>query len=293
MLPATPALHHKSDRRAILRRTSQPPFDSFEVDYSQPDLRIDLILADRDVFTGIWTSTLWIDGQSLGVQGSWEEVLWHSDEDVDYLELELPLEGGWKLQRQMLLARNDQFLFLADALLGEEALSPDQTAEIHYQARLPLAEGIRFEGSSDSHDGLLLHRNKKLARAFPLAMPEWRNEHFAGELAVDDHQPPASLAIRQAARGRNMFVPLVLDLAPTRFRRAFTWRRLTVAESLKIAPRDQAVGYRVQVGKEQWLFYRSLAWKGNRTVLGQNYSTEFVACRFLPSGLTEDLLSIE
>jgi hypothetical protein len=54
-----------------------------------------------------------------------------------------------------------------------------------------------------------------------------------------------------------------------------------------------AVGYRVQVGGQQWLFYRSLGPRGNRTLLGHNLVTEFLAARFNRDGVAESLLEIE
>ena len=58
-------------------------------------------------------------------------------------------------------------------------------------------------------------------------------------------------------------------------------------------PPEGLITYRVQVGREQWLFYRSLAPRGNRTFLGQNYSSEFVCTRFRPDGTAKDILAIE
>lgn len=72
-----------------------------------------------------------------------------------------------------------------------------------------------------------------------------------------------------------------------------TWRQLTVAEDRLIVPRDVAVGYRVQIGRAQWLFYRSLAECGNRTLLGQNLVSEFLAARFGRNGIAEPLMEIE
>jgi hypothetical protein len=67
-----------------------------------------------------------------------------------------------------------------------------------------------------------------------------------------------------------------------------------VAESLVIQPADVAVGYRVQCGKDQWLFYRSQAPRANRTLLGQNTSSEFFAARFVAkTGGVEDLVEIQ
>ena len=73
-----------------------------------------------------------------------------------------------------------------------------------------------------------------------------------------------------------------------------TWRQLTVAQSLQIQGADVAVGYRLQCAKEQWLIYRSLGPKANRTLLGQNLSSESLVGRFLASsGEMDALVEIE
>ena len=53
------------------------------------------------------------------------------------------------------------------------------------------------------------------------------------------------------------------------------------------------MGYRVQVGKDQWLMYRSLSMPANRSVLGQNLSNECVVARFDQDGDVEPLVEIE
>ena len=50
-----------------------------------------------------------------------------------------PLTGGWKLQRQMALARNDDFLYLADALIGPQPLAESERTEIRHSFQLPFA----------------------------------------------------------------------------------------------------------------------------------------------------------
>ena len=77
-----------------------------------------------------------------------------------------------------------------------------------------------------------------------------------------------------------MLAPLFFDLRARRMTRPLTWRQLTVAESLKTQPPEVAVGYRVMVGKEQWLIYRSLGSPANRTLLGHNLATEMLVARF-------------
>ena len=101
------------------------------------------------------------------------------------------------------------------------------------------------------------------------------------------------LELKFSVKGNALFAPLFFDLDPRRFARRLTWRQLTVAESLEIQPADVAVGYRVQLGKEQWLIYRSLAQTANRTLLGHNLSTEMLVARFDPTGEVEALVEIE
>ena len=90
-----------------------------------------------------------------------------------------------------------------------------------------------------------------------------------------------------------MACPLFFDLRPRRLTKERTWRRLTVAQQLEIQSADVATGFRIQSGKDQWLVYRSLAPPGNRTLLGQNISSEFYAGRFLRTGEVDEFIEIE
>jgi hypothetical protein len=56
---------------------------------------------------------------------------------------------------------------------------------------------------------------------------------------------------------------------------------------------DQAVGYRVQVNKEQFLLYRSMTPLANRTVLGHNLIDDFCFARFFPETGVEPLIVID
>jgi hypothetical protein len=129
---------------------------------------------------------------------------------------------------------------------------------------------------------------RRVATVFPVCLPEWRCER-GGRLEWIDGQ----LVLTVPMHGRRLHAAVFVDLEERRQRRPATWRRLTVGQSLAAVPGDVAAGYRVQVGKSQWLIYRSLAPAGNRTVLGQNVTTEFIVARFRPDGSAEKLLEIE
>jgi hypothetical protein len=66
-----------------------------------------------------------------------------------------------------------------------------------------------------------------------------------------------------------------------------------VAAAREIVPAQDAVGYRVQVGKRQWLFYRSLSAPAIRSVLGQNLMHDFYVARFLGEDKVDSLIEIE
>ncbi|MGH6742812.1 MAG: hypothetical protein ACREDY_27920, partial [Bradyrhizobium sp.] len=214
----------------------------------------------------------------------WEQTCWISDEDVDYLELELSLSPLVRVQRHLLFARQDEFLFIADAVLGE------RPGSIDYKMPLPFATGVTGESVGETRETTMITQARRRARVLPLGLSEWRSERRRGDLYVGE----SSLELRHSlANARNLFAAWFIDLAPRRLSRPVTWRQLTVAEDREIQTDDVAVGYRVQVGSRQWLFYRSLAACGNRTVLGHNLVSEFLAARFTRRGAPETLIEIE
>jgi hypothetical protein len=241
---------------------------------------VELAVGSDVLLSGVWQCDIAVNGIPIEPVGDWEEICWESDDDVDYLELEIDLTGGMRVQRHCVFAREDQFVLLADSVLSPSSVQLD------YRGRLPLSDERRFRGASANTEGLLTGKSP-LARVLPLELPEWRDAS-AGNLACAQRQ----IELTQSVIGRTLFAPLWIDLDRSRLRRPVTWRQLTVGESLEAVPRDVAVGYRVAVGKQQWLVYRSLGRKGNRTLLGHNLSTEMLVARF-EQGEIAPLIEIE
>lgn len=276
-----PFLHSEWSNAALLRGSWELGSPRWAVAYDQQKVRCELNVREHVLIAGEWTAEVEIDGWKWQPR-DWEEVCWHTDEDVVYLELETKLTDGWKLQRQMMLATREKVMFLADAVLGEAS------AKIAYRGSLPIAPGYRFLAADETREGYLTGKRAQ-ALVLPLALSEWRVEAGAGELEPSEGR----LELHQRATAKRLFAPLWIDLHSERLRKECTWRQLTVAEHLTIQPREVAVAYRVQTGKEQFALYRSLAKKANRTFLGQNVVNEFLAARFKPDGTTETILEIE
>ncbi|HEY2146991.1 MAG TPA: hypothetical protein VGH32_03585, partial [Pirellulales bacterium] len=169
-----------------------------------------------------------------------------------------------------------------DAVLGGTA------GDFMYRGRLPLTKGLSANATTETRE-VLLEARKTKALILPLSLSEWRTDLRRGSLDLSD----GGLDLRQTAAGSALFAPLWIDLSRRRSREAFTWRQLTIAEQRRNLQSDVAVGYRVQFGRRQWLIYRSLAPAANRTLLGQNLSSEFFLGRFNRNGETETIVEIE
>jgi hypothetical protein len=253
------------------------------VAYDQPETRIAVSARGQTLFSGPWSFAIQLDGQPVtpAADAHWEQVAWESDEDVDYLELEIDLPRGLRLQRCFLLARNDQFLLMADTLLGEHPL------DINYTSRLPLAGEVEPVAEPE-HSEMKLVASRCRGRVLPLALSEWSSDRRFGTLRAEGQ----SLVVNQTGR-QSLFVPLFIDLRRQRNQKPLTWRQLSIGYLRRNEPADRAVGYRVQIGDQQWLIYRSLTPSENRTVLGQNLMCEVHVSRFLSSGDVEQLLELE
>lgn len=284
-------------------------------------VQLELCCGRDVVLCGEWTAEVTLDGRRLEPVGTWEESCWLTNRWVDYVELQLPLAENVVLQRHIVLPREDGFLMLADSIVGHAWRAPrrddDERSNGHraagngtgavaatngepydahsrtiaYRGGIPLGSGIEFASQAETREAVL-RGTRDRALVLPLALPEWRSDHRVGTFACVD----GSLELRQSNPGTSLVAPLWLDLEPKRFRGERTWRQLTVAEDRVIQPPDRAAGFRVQVGERQWIAYRSLTPRGNRTLLSHNLSTEFLVARFEvqdSAGAVDPLVEIE
>ena len=223
------------------------------------------------------------NGKPLQPVGDWELVCDHVDDDVEHLELEVELATGVTLQRQFCLSRTDQFLLFADVILGESA------ERLDYSQTFELASGISTVEETETREIYLRDEMKIRSLVMPLGLPEWKTEQCDSALQCSDGR----IRLNQSATGCNLYCGLFFDLSPRRSKHPRTWRQLTVAQSLQAVAHDVAVAYRVRVGPDQFVVYRSLAEPDNRSFLGQNHSCEFFVGRLESDGNATEIISIE
>ncbi|REK12932.1 MAG: hypothetical protein DWQ37_09910 [Planctomycetota bacterium] len=268
---------------AVLRANWQRRSPQLAVNYAQSQLFTELTLGKQCLWSGPAELEVRFDGQTLTARQPWEQICWESDDDIEYLELELRLSEDITVQRLMALGREDGFLFLADAVLGV------RPGKFEYRAALPLGQDVSFLGEQETREGTIEGPKEVRARVLPLALGEWRCGPTSGSLEMRDGR----LELTQEAVGCRLFAPLFVDLNRRRMRDEVTWRQLTVGQDRVAVPRDEAVGYRVQIGRSQWLLYRSLSAATIRTVLGKNLLNELLIGRFGAGGQVDALLEIE
>ncbi len=270
--------HSEWGELAVLRTGWSRNASHLAATFTGGRLRTELGSGPALFWSGLDMPEIRVNDELLPSESEWHELCWSSDDDMDYLELELELKDGWLVQRQMLLVRDDRVLLTADAVVGP------QTTKIDYQRQLPLLDQVRLAGEPETVE-VHLRRHHRQCCAMPLALSEWRGQTHLGRF--DDGK------LHQWAAGRALYAPLWLDLDPKRKRRPRTWRQLTVGLRLRPVARDAAVAYRIQIGDEQWVVYRSLAAPEARTFLGQHVSSEFVVGRFTDDGEIENLVEVE
>uniref|UniRef100_A0A7C4LL45 Heparinase n=1 Tax=Schlesneria paludicola TaxID=360056 RepID=A0A7C4LL45_9PLAN len=270
-------------RLAVLRTNWSPAADGVALAHHERLPRVEITAAGTVILQGTWELSLRVNDAPVELADEWSCVCWESDPDGDYAELQMLGPEGMRVERLVFLSRQDRLLLLADAV----SHAPQGVWQV--TARLPLAPGVAAEPETASRS-LRLRAGRVRGRVFPLALPQSRVVSTPHRCAIEDGQ----LVLHQMAQGTGLLAPLVFVWDERHQRPAAEWRTLTVTENCRIVKGDVAAGYRLRLGDDQWLFYRSLKRaRMARAVLGHHTPHETVVARFTPQGDAEPLLMIE
>ncbi len=289
------AMQHSDDAKVAVML---PEWDvrrgRVHVDYSGEETRVELFAGRHQAISGNWQVMIEVDGDEQQAKGDWTYTCEYSDDDVHYLELEQPWSGGIVLQRQFMLAREDRCVLLADTVVSSDAeTTPNskpnvQPRKIRYTARLPIGKGLEPKSEPETRE-VFLCDTKQRAMVVPLSANEWRIGPTTSMLHGDNECLVLDVTAQHA-----MYAPIWFDFQTRRFGRPRTWRQLTIADELRIVSADEASGFRIQAGSEQWLVYRSLGERRCRTVLGKHLIADFFSGRFDPEdGNIEELVTVD
>ena len=255
------------------------PYLAFE--YSQRSFSLELG-ANKSLIVGPAFPQIKFNGQSTTPIEGFEIVCDEHDQDVDYIELQMPMTHSITLTRQLILSRSEEFLLVTDCIV------PLLSGQIEYQCDWPLADGLNCLPESETRE-MYLQDPKIQALVLPLSLPEWKVGRSSGRLECVENR----LRLTDSVNGAGLYVPLVFDLNAKRAKKKRTWRHLTVAEDRRPVSREIAAAFRFQLDKQQWYFYRAVSQPGNRSFLGENFNGEFVIGRFDRRGTVTEMLRIQ
>ena len=268
------------------------------LDYRTATPHLEVAVGDRLLVEGPWRWSASHGGRPLEPSGPWSLSCWESDKKATYLEIVAPLADGLQIDRQVVLLPAERILLLADAITHRSSADgatpprpdpqvvPRPDGDLQMRAVLPLAATLEGDETDETREVLVYDTRPRLL-CLPLASPEWRAAGRGG-LSVGAE----GLVLDHHAAGSRCYAPVWLDLDPSRQGRPLTWRQLTVADTRQNLPPHQAVGFRVQVGLEQWLVYRTLDEVRNRTLLGCNVACGFLVGRIEDSGVVDRAIEI-
>ena len=261
---------------------------------SDQSVLLEVALGSEPILFGLWTFDVHLGKKTLSPAGKWTAICEHTERGCDYIEIELPLSGYYRLQRSLLVNHRDKVLLLTDTVLADEAQNTN--ASLSYSAKFFVSPKLCAKTFANTTEIDFRSAGRKTApvfRTLPLALPEWKTTKPTGLVSGTLIETESTLVLRQESAGKSLFVPLFFDLDPVRLDKRYTWRQLSVGENLQRMREDQAVGYRVQLGQDQFLLYRSLTEKANRTVLGHNLMDDFCFARFDPKTGVDPLIAVE
>ncbi|GEM_PF-2660395 len=231
-------------------------------------VQIVMRVQEQLILQGLWPVKLRWNDPSLASESEWELLGRCRRPEAQYLEIEQKLPPFGRVNRQIIFVPRDQLVLITEAIYRDHGDSA-WAEPLEHSVSLPLAGGVRWEGNGEPAEGFLVS-GRRLARVAALSVPEWCPRGFSGPFAAE----PGWLRHDCQSRSPRWQLSFVFDLSPRRWRFPCVCRRLTVTEQKVVQPPEAAVAYRWQIGRAQWVYYRSLAKPAGRAFFGQHLRSE-------------------
>lgn len=270
-------------RFALLRTDWTAGSASIAIAHHQPLPQIDITVQGRPILHGEWGLELQLGSTGIELAEEWSCVCWESQPEADYVELQMEGPGKLRVERLILLSREDHFLMLADSVSGAPP------GPLALRSRLPLAHKMDVL-PEPGRRSYWLNQSPARVRMLPLAFPADTVQSSPHRCTIE----PGSVVLEHLANGQGLFAPVIFDFHPLHRRREVDWRKLTVTEEGRVVTSDVAAAFRWKIGREQWLLYRSLKTPTMpRAALGYHTGNGFVLGRFDTNGDVDPMLMVE
>lgn len=276
-------ISHQSDQShyALMHGDWRESRDHCLVRFDGATPQLDASLLEKTFLSGDWALQLSIDGESL-VAKDWSCSCWFSDSDADFCEFKSELSADVTVYRQLLWARRDRFLVVAD-----EVRAPGQQ-HLRVDTRLALASGWNALADGRTREWQL-QQGDDIVRVYPIFQPQQRVHKSEDRLTCTAGE--INQVITMESEG--LYSALILDWDPGRRTSPIRWSPLTIMEDRQRMAPHVACGARWSMGQDVWLVYHQSS-KGDtaRSVLGLHTHHETVITK-LRNGNYERLVEVE
>lgn len=281
-----PGMQSDWAKLACLRNNWLPASDACVITHNEGAPALDLSAFGESLCSGEWEIEVWQNESRVVPEkdAEWVCACWQSDEDGDYMEIQLQMTKTVKVSRYLFLSRNDHFLMAGDCVEGAAG------ASLSWQSKIPLAKHVKIKIDQTTRE-VALKGSKLKSRFFPMAFEQDRVNRAVGNMEFDDAN---RLVLTYAPKGSAFFAPVFFDWSPNRQKKAADWRSLTVSEDGRRVPSAESSGHRLRIGSSQWLLYhRILNNEEPQSVLGLHTLYETVLGEFSSQGHVTPLIEVE
>lgn len=280
-----PSWQSDDSQTVCMRSTWAAESSVISILHAEPEPWLELAIDGVPLFSGDWNIDVAENREFLQLEEGWDCCCWYSDGEVDYCEIDMRFDSGPDICRHVMLHRSAQYAVISDVVTSSKANRLD------IESYLPLAADVAVHNVTGTREQRL-QVGKKVARVYPLVLPQDSGIGTAGEIREDTEHGRA-LRIAQPSNTGNLFSPVVIDWSEDRRNASAEWVPLTITEA---GERDKtgAAGFRLQVGDLHLVLYRQLrSTERYRTVLGMQTENETMIGEFTIKGTIRELLVVQ
>lgn len=274
---------HQSDaaKYGLMTGNWRESRDHAVVRYHSESPAIEVAVLDRQLFQGSWEMQVSAGGNTWRA-GDWSCCCWYSDPEADFCELKWDISPQVTAYRQLLWARQEQFLLIADEVRAAGL------SGITIEARLPVAPGWTVLADGRTREWQL-HQGDAAIRVLPIFAPVEKVH------SCDDHLSCGAQSIisRTGAGESSIYNAFVLDWNVKRTALPAHWGRVTVAEDGQRISSSLASAARWRMGDKLWMvFHQPEKGDSARSALGLHTHHETVIAR-VADGEYHTLVEVE
>jgi hypothetical protein len=103
---------------------------SASIDFnSQTDgsVLLEVAVSNEPILFGLWTFDVRLGKKTLPPAGKWTTICQHTEKGCEYIEIDLPLSGDYRMQRSLLVNHKDKVLLLSDSVLADTEREPNES----------------------------------------------------------------------------------------------------------------------------------------------------------------------